>query len=34
MLGGSALEDRFVVGVLQSQFANMDCIMAAQLQES
>src|SRR5688572_3355581 len=27
MVGGSVLEDHFVVGVLQSQFANMDCIM-------
>jgi hypothetical protein len=28
------LEDHFVVGVLQSQFANMDCIMTGLLQES
>src|SRR5918993_1883946 len=33
MLGGSALEDHFVVGVMQSQFANMDCIMTGLLQE-
>jgi hypothetical protein len=34
MVDGSAFEDHFVVGVLQSQFANIDCIMTGLLQKS